>query len=298
MKTDLNGMYAALLTGFDDDGAFCPKRQANIIDYVAGQGLHGLYIGGSSGESGMMSPEELLEQQRVIHGMRDRIPGKIIAHVGLPSVRDSVRLAKQAKTLEFEAISALPPHAYPFSDAEILAYYAELASATDLPLIVYEIPFRTNRPLPMPLLLKLLDLPRVEGIKFTSSDLYKLYQLRDRRPDKTYFFGSDEIYVPAASLAPLGGIGTTYNTLGKLYVAAFDAMNAGDLDTARTLQRVSQSYVEILLEIGVVPGTKLTLEILGHDVGPARRPMALKTDSARDDLSRFMGRPDVKIWFG
>lgn len=296
MKTHLEGMYAALLTGFDDDGGFCPKRQTTIIDYVARQGLHGLYIGGSSGESGLMSPDELLEQQKVIHSVRDRIQGNIIAHVGLPSVRDSVRLARQAQSLGFEALSALPPHAYPFSDAEIYAYYAELASATDLPLIVYEIPFRTNRPLPLPLLVKLLDLPNVAGIKFTSADLYKLSQLRYARPDKTYYFGSDEMYVSAAALEPLGGIGTTYNSLGKLYAATFDAMNTGDLETARSLQRISQEYVDVLLETGVVPGVKLTLEILGHDVGPARRPMALKTENARELLSHFLDRPDVRPW--
>lgn len=296
MKTHLDGMYAALLTGFDDDGAFCPRRQANIISYVANQGLHGLYIGGSSGESGLMSPDELLEQQSVIHSLRDKIPGNIIAHVGLPSVRDTVRLAKQAQTLGFDAISALPPHSYPFSDEEIRAYYTELATATDLPLIIYEIPFRTNRPLPMALLLELLDLPNVDGIKFTSSDLYKLSQLRRQRPDKTYFFGTDEMYVAAAALDPLGGIGTTYNALGKLFVAAFDAMTSGDLETARRLQKISQDYVDILLETGVVPGVKLTLEILGHDVGPARRPMGLKTSDAREVLSHFVNRPDIKEW--
>ncbi len=298
MKTPLDGMYAALLTGFDDDGGFCPRRQSSIVDYVARQGLHGLYIGGSSGESGLMSPEELLEQQRVIHSLRDRIPGNIIAHVGVASVRDTVRLARQAKSLGFEAISALPPHAYPFSDAEILAYYAELAAATDLPLIVYEIPVRTNRPLPLPLLLDLLDLPHVAGIKFTSPDLYKLSQLRHQRPDRTYFFGSDEFYIAAAALDPLGGIGTTYNALGKLYVAAYEAMQSGDLATARTLQRISQDYVDILLVTGVVPGVKLTLDLLGYDAGPARRPMALRAEDAREVLAAFLARPDVKPWLG
>ena len=49
----ISGMYAALLSGFDDDGAFSPNRQRSIIDYVSGQGLDGLYIGGSSGESAL-----------------------------------------------------------------------------------------------------------------------------------------------------------------------------------------------------------------------------------------------------
>ena len=50
------------------------------------------------------------------------------------------------------------------------------------------------------------------------------------------------------------------------------------------------------METGVVPGVKLTLEILGYDVGPARPPMALKTENARDLLSNFLNRPDIKPW--
>ena len=296
MSTELDGMYAALLTGFDDAGDFSPERQANIVDYVARQGLRGLYIGGSSGESGLMSADELAAQQEVIHRLRDRIPGNIIAHVGLPSVRETILLARQAEALGFEALSALPPHSYPFSDAEILAYYTALATATDLPLIVYEIPLRTNRPLPIGLLVQLMDLPNVAGIKFTSTDLFKLSQLRRMRPEKTYFFGFDEMYVAVAALEPLGGIGTTYNAFGRLYVAASEAIRREDLGTARRLQAISQRYVDILLGIGVVPGVKLTLEILGHDVGPARLPMGLKSAAARETLARFLAEPDVAEW--
>lgn len=296
MGVSLNGMYAALLTGFDESGAFCATRQAAILDYVGQQGLRGLYIGGSSGESGLMQTEELLEQQRVIHRLRDRIPGHIIAHVGQPGTDDTLALARQAKALGFEALSALPPHAYPFDDGDILEYYRALTSATDLPVIVYEIPLRTHRPLPAALLLALFDLPNVAGIKFTSQDLYKLSSLRKARPDKTYFYGFDEMYVAAAALGCEGGIGTTYNVLGKLYVAADTAVRDNDIHTARALQRISQDYVDILVETGVVPGVKLSLSILGHAVGDARPPMRLKTEDAEERLSRFLARPDVRPW--
>ena len=161
-------MYAALLSGFSDNGDFSPDRQMAITEYVLKQGLNGIYIGGSSGESGLMSTDELLEQQRVIAGIPAARDTRVIAHVGQPNLRDSVALAKQAEQLGFAALSALPPHSYPFSDDDILEYYTELAAATALPMIVYEVPIRTNRPLPLDLLSQLLDLPNVAGIKFTS----------------------------------------------------------------------------------------------------------------------------------
>jgi N-acetylneuraminate lyase len=141
-----------------------------------------------------------------------------------------------------------------------------------------------------------LDLPKVIGIKFTSSDLFKLSQLRKQRPEKIYFFGFDEIYVAAAALGHLGGIGTTYNALGKLYVAASKAIHAGDLPTARKLQSISQDYVDILIETGVVPGVKMTLDILGYDVGPARSPMSIRVTNASERLSDFLQRADIAEW--
>ncbi|WP_198662681.1 dihydrodipicolinate synthase family protein [Primorskyibacter marinus] len=75
---------------------------------------------------------------------------------------------------------------------------------------------------------RILDLPNVAGVKFTSTDLFKFSMLRRRRPDSSYFFGFDEIYLTGGILGADGGTGTTYNILGKLYVALDAAMRAGD----------------------------------------------------------------------
>ena len=145
MTKPLAGMYAALLTALTDDGDFSPERQRDLDAYVLRQGLTGLYVGGSSGESGLLESGALLEQQAVVAEDAKGSGATLIAHVGLPSLTASIALARQAKTHGYHALSALPPHSYPFRDAEILGYYKALAAATDLPLIVYEVPVRTGR---------------------------------------------------------------------------------------------------------------------------------------------------------
>ncbi|NDW54275.1 dihydrodipicolinate synthase family protein [Aliiroseovarius sp. PrR006] len=296
MAKSLSGMYAALLTGFSDDGAFDPSRQIAITDYVLRQGLDGIYIGGSSGESGLMSTDELLEQQRVIAELPSAQQSRVIAHVGQPNLRDSIALAKQAKALGFEALSALPPHSYPFSDEEIYQYYVGLAAATDLPLIVYEVPIRTGRPLPVELLVRILDIPNVAGLKFTSTDLFKLSMLQRSRPDKIFFFGFDEVFTGAAAMGCDGGIGTTYNVLGRLYTQLNKSVQASDLETAQQLQQTSQKFVEVLLETGVMPGVKAALRSLGVDAGYARAPLVEKVSDAEERLSAFLSGPEVRPW--
>jgi N-acetylneuraminate lyase len=150
--------------------------------------------------------------------------------------------------------------------------------------------------LPLPLLKDLLDLPNVAGIKFTSTDLFKLSMLRRARPDRIYYFGFDEIFAGAAALGCDGGIGTTYNLRGKLYVALFSAMKNGDLARAQELQDISQRFVEILVQTGVLPGMKSAFRILGLDVGPTRAPMALQVTDNEARLAPFLALPEVAPW--
>lgn len=296
MMKELAGMYAALMTGLSDAGEFDPERQRNINDYVLRQGLAGLYVGGSSGESGLLTVDELLAQQQVVVASMPGSGAKLIAHVGMPNLRDSVRLARQAEKLGYHALSALPPHSYPFSDEEVFGYYESLAAATGLPLIVYEIPLRTGRPLPLALLVRLLDLKNVVGIKYTSTDLFKYALLRKRQPRKLFYYGFDEIYAAAGMLGTEGGIGTTYNLLGRLYVAVDQAVRAGALERARALQMISRDFVEALLETGVLPGMKAAFRVIGVDCGPTRAPMAPGVDDAEGRMREVLARPEIREW--
>ncbi|MGR3641273.1 dihydrodipicolinate synthase family protein [Alterinioella nitratireducens] len=296
MTKPLAGMYAALLTALTDDGDFSPERQRDLDAYVLRQGLTGLYVGGSSGESGLLESAALLEQQAVVAEDAKGSDAMLIAHVGLPSLKASIALARQARTLGYHALSALPPHSYPFSDAEILGYYKALAAATDLPLIVYEVPVRTGRPLPIELLVQLLDLPNVAGIKFTSTDLFKLTRLRLLRPDSVYYFGFDEVWLAGGILGADGGIGTTYSLIGRLYVALNEALREGDMARAQELQQVSAEFVVALLDVGVIPGMKAGMRAVGVDCGPARLPMASPVNDADAGMAKLLADPKFKTW--
>ncbi len=74
-------------------------------------------------------------------------------------------------------------------------------------MIVYEVPVRTNRPLPLAVLSEILNLPNVAGIKFTSQDLFKFSQLKTAHPDKVFYFGFDEIFLSAGALGAMGASG-------------------------------------------------------------------------------------------
>ncbi|WP_068313690.1 dihydrodipicolinate synthase family protein [Polycladidibacter hongkongensis] len=296
MTKILSGLHVALLTGFTDAGEYCAKRQENILGYVLRQNVTGLFVGGSSAEGALMSFAELKQQQVQCRDSAKATGKQLIAHVGQPSLKESIALAENAAALGYDGLSALPPHSYPFNQQEIFEYYRALSQATDLPLIVYEAPFRTGRPTPIDEMVKVLDLPNVTGLKFTSSDLFGLSCLQKARPDVAYFYGFDELLSSAYALGVDGGIGTTYNVLGNLYMAIHEAAQANDLMRMRELQMISQDYVRAIIQTGVMPGTKLTLEILGVDCGPSRAPFTLRGDNPRKIIEDAVNAPGFRDW--
>jgi N-acetylneuraminate lyase len=289
-------VHVALLSGFSDDGAFSAERQANIVDYAVRQQVDGLYVGGSSAEAAIMQTDELAEQQAVVI---DRARGKVrtlIAHVGQPALRDTVRLAEKAAALGYDAVSALPPHAFPHRLDEVKAYYASVARASGLPVIVYEVPQRTGRSTPLAHMDEVLRIDGVIGLKYTSPDLYLLSRLQSRFPRKLFFFGMDEMFGAAAALGVSGGIGTTYNVIGGLYKEMAEAVALADLERMRRLQRVAQDLVERVLAVGVIPGTKRLLQLAGVDCGPARAPLSLGPADQVEALEKWFATGVIDAW--
>jgi N-acetylneuraminate lyase len=281
----LRGIHVALLSGFSDDGAFNERRQRIMTEYAIRQAIDGLYVGGSSAEAALMGRDELAAQLRLVADL-----GKaktLIAHIGQPSTRDSVYLATIAREAGYRAVSALPPFSFPYSIDQIADFYRAIVDACGLPLIVYEVPSRVGRASPLEQLETILSLDGVVGMKFTSPDLFLLRRIQKMFPDKIFFFGIDEMFAAAATLGVDGGIGTTYNLVGGLYRKIHDAIAASDVETARTLQHLSQDLVEHIFRVGVIPGVKHLLSLHGVDVGPSRLPLKLGPAEHVEAMTRW-----------
>jgi len=266
-------IFAALLTPFDDNGNISAQRIPALVDFILAQGVHGLYAGGSTGEGILQSREE-----RALHltSLAEYARGKctLIAHVGAAATGDAVALAATAKAAGYDAVSAVPPYYYKHAFDDISAYYFAIAEATDLPLIIYNVPALTGTDLSTQKLLDLMRDPRIAGAKFTSPDLFQFQQLRASAPSKKFYFGTDEMFLGAAAIGSDGGIGSTYNLIGDVYLGIEAAVQAGDIEKARRLQAKANELIAILLKTGVMPGLKHALNAMGISVGPCRAPFS------------------------
>lgn len=280
-------IFAATLTPFTDSGGVSVEGIAPLTDYILSKGVDGLYIGGSSGEGMLQSLEErALVLRETSAYAKDKCT--LIAHVGATSTREATALAKVAGQEGYTAVSAVPPYYYRHAFQDIKDYYHAIADAAGLPLIIYNIPVLSGTNISTEQLLELMEDDRIAGVKYTASDMFQFAQLRTYAPTKSMYFGTDEMFLGAAAIGSDGGIGSTYNVIGDVYVGIRDAVEAGDIETARKLQAKSNSFVAVLLETGVLPGLKHALNRLGVPVGPCRRPFSPSSPESLAKLDSWM----------
>lgn len=195
----------------------------------------------------------------------------LIAHVGNVGTRDTVELGAVAADAGYDAISAIPPFYYDFSREELVTHYRALADAVDIPLVIYNFAGRSGR-LTASDILALLEHPRVAGVKHTSQDLFQLERFKRLYPSAVVYNGFDEMCLGGLSMGADGAIGTTFNFMGGLFVEMRKAYAEKCTDDALALQVRANQVIDVLIEVGVFPGTKALLKLLGHDCGECRAP--------------------------
>jgi N-acetylneuraminate lyase len=271
LKENLRGIISALVTPFLSDGGIDVNALAELAEFQIKQGVHGFYVGGSTGEAALQTVNE---RKEVLAAFAAAVAGRrpLIAHVGAIATDDSIALAEAASEAGYAAISAIAPYYYEFGRAELLNHYDILARATPLPLIIYNFPQKMPKPWIMTELLGMLEHPKIIGVKHTSQNLYQLERLKQASPQSLLFNGFDEMFVGGMAMGADGAIGTTYNFMGDIFVAAYDAAKRGDFTTALGLQARANHVIDVLIEVGVIPGTKAFLKHLGVNCGICRAP--------------------------
>ena len=280
---DLAGVFSALVTPFAADGRLDLAVVPALVEMQLKQGIAGFYVGGSTGEAFLQSVEE---RAAFLAAVAKAAAGRcrLIAHIGAVATQDCLALGRAAADAGYDAISAIPPFYYDFSGAELKAHYRTLCAAVPLPLIVYNFGGRVGR-LTNADLLELLDEPRVIGVKHTSQDLYLLERFKRHRPEAVIYNGFDEMCLAGLAMGADGAIGTTYNFMGDLFVALTAAHAAGRIAEARAMQIKANRVIDVLIDVGVLPGTKGILALRGLDVGICREPFRALTEADRARLA-------------
>ncbi|MGF2656447.1 N-acetylneuraminate lyase [Serratia marcescens] len=275
MAKALQGVMAALLTPFDHLQQLDIESLRRLVRFNIGQGIDGLYVGGSTGEAFVQS---LAEREQVLEIVAEEAKEKItlIAHVGTVSTAESQQLANAAKRYGFDAVSAVTPFYYPFSFEEHCDHYRAIIDFADgLPMVVYNIPALSGVKLTLDQINTLVTLPGVSALKQTSGDLFQMEQIRRTHPELVLYNGYDEIFASGLLAGADGGIGSTYNIMGWRYQGIVQALREGDVAKAQRLQTECNKVIDLLIKTGVFRGLKTVLHYMDVvSVPQCRKPFA------------------------
>ncbi|HCM6056887.1 TPA: N-acetylneuraminate lyase [Klebsiella aerogenes] len=285
MVSHLRGVMPALLTPFDAQQNIDRASLRRLVRFNIGQGVDGVYVGGSTGEAFVQS---LSEREEVLEIVAEEAKGKItlIAHVGCVSTAESQQLAAAAKRYGFDAVSAVTPFYYPFSFEEHCDHYrAIIDSADGIPMVVYNIPALSGVKLTLEQINQLVTLPGVGALKQTSGDLYQMEQIRRAHPELVLYNGYDEIFASGLLAGADGGIGSTYNIMAWRYLGIVQALKEGDTAKAQQLQHECNKVIDLLVKVGVFRGLKTVLHYMDVlSVPLCRKPFAPVEDKFQAEL--------------
>lgn len=280
----INGIMPALVTPFDESGAFAEAAFEQLMERVYGAAIDGVYVCGSTGEGLLQS---VGQRKRVAEAAVRLSPkGKqVIVHTGAYRTADALELTRHAAACGAKAVSSLPPIGI-YSFEEIRAYYTALAGVSDLPFLVYYFPVVAPAIAGAAQAIELCGLKNVIGLKFTDHDFYKLSLIRNT--GAVVFNGYDEVLAAGLLMGACGGIGTFYNLVPELFVEINAHAQAGRWSEARAVQARVNELIELTIRYPCFPAVKTVLGWNGIDCGqclePRRRLTAEEERGLRDAL--------------
>lgn len=290
MDKKLKGIMPALMTAFDTATESISKENtAALVKKLKLAGVHGFYVGGSSGEMVLCSVKERMELLETVMEASGDLT--VIAHTGAMSTSDAILLSRHAESAGADAISSVTPLYYKYSFREIKHYYSRLCEAVNIPVIIYNIPALTGTALDFGQLSELLSIDGVGGMKFTSSDFFLLNRLKQEFPDKVFYNGCDEMLLSGLSAGADGGIGTTYNFMPEMFLSIYELFNNGRMKEANAVQSMANKIIAEVVSKGTLSASKQMINFSGLDYGVCREPLLPLDETAKNELYEKAWKP-------
>ncbi len=277
------GVLTALVTPFRD-GAVDEAALRALVETQIAAGVDGLVPCGSTGESATLSHAE---HERVIDitvdAARGRVP--VLAGTGSNDTSAAIELTRYAKRAGAAGALLISPYYNKPTQEGIFAHYAEIARATEFPLVIYNIPGRTASNIEPTTVLRLAEIEHITGVKEASGRLEQVSEIIAHAPGEfAVVSGDDALTLPILALGGKGVISTTANAAPAAMLELVNAFRSGDLAGARRAHyRVLPLFEALFVETNPIP-VKAALALLGQIRDELRLPLVPLTEANRQRL--------------
>ncbi len=273
--------FGALLTAMAspmrEDGSLDVAGAASLATYLMDSGHDGVVVSGTTGEAPTTSDEEKVALlQAVVEAVGAR--GHVLAGVGTNDTAHSSHLARMAAAAGADGLLLVAPYYSRPSQGGMVAHVRTVADATELPVMLYDIPARSAVAFDTETLLRLGEHPRVVAVKDAKGDLQAATRVM-AGSDLAFYSGDDGMTLPLLAVGGAGVVGVTTHLLGPLFARLITAVDAGDLATAVAAHRDAQPLVDaVMTRMPGVVSVKAALRLLGRVRSDAVRLPLLRAD--------------------
>ncbi|HEY5427519.1 MAG TPA: 4-hydroxy-tetrahydrodipicolinate synthase [Solirubrobacteraceae bacterium] len=263
MAAHFGSILTAMVTPFDERGRVDEDAAVALMHHLVEHGSDGLVVCGTTGEAATMDDEEHLGViELAVNEMRSHYPTcRVIAGVGSNDTRHAVRLTQRATALRPDALLSVNPYYNRPSRRGIVAHYREVVRATDLPILLYNIPQRTGSDMPNDLLAELAQLDHIVGVK--QANAANLAHV----DGMVIYAGNDDMLVDVLEMGEPGGVLTASHVFGE----EFRRM----VDEPERRREIDASLQDVYRDLAIAPlacSNKAALNLIGINVGTPRLP--------------------------
>jgi len=285
-KSLFTGVCTALVTPFLDGNVNYPMAE-QLLRRQINAGIHAVVLAGTTGESPTLTSQEKLQLVRRSKALAGT-ECKIIAGTGSNSTLHTIELSKAAQDVGADALLVVSPYYNKGNPNGLIAHYTALASAVDIPIILYNVPSRTGMDIPVDVYEILSEIPNIVGVKEASTDITKIAKIRHScGADFSVWSGNDDQIVPVISMGGRGVISVLSNICPEQTATMVNAALAGDYETASAMQCQFMPLIDLLFcEVNPIP-VKAVLQQIGFDCGNCRLPLGELRSENLERLQRF-----------
>ena len=259
-----SGILTAMVTPFDVDGGLAEEPAARLIRHLLTHGSDGLVLTGTTGEASTLTDDEKARIWALgVEAARGVAPdAPIIAGSGTNDTRHTIELTERAAEAGVDGVLVVTPYYNRPNRRGVLAHYRAVANATDLPIVLYNIPVRTGTDMPNDLLAELAQIENIVAVKQArEEDLSPVDGL-------DLLAGNDDMLASVLDIGGTGGILVASHLVGEQLRRMIDEPDARAAIEAELLP-----LYEALSVAPAAISVKAALTMLGHDVGGVRLPM-------------------------
>ena len=271
-----------MVTPFTADGALDEAGAQALASHLVEQGCDGLVISGTTGESPTTSDAE---KDRLLRAVLEATDGRarVITGVGSNDTAHSIELAVAAEKAGAAGALIVTPYYNKPPQSGLLAHFTAIADATDLPVMLYDIPGRTGLPIATETLLRLAEHPKILAVKDAKGDLAGSSAVL-ASTELAYYSGEDALNLPLLAVGAAGFVSVVGHAFAPPLRAMLEAFDAGDMVRAIALHhQLLPAYTGFFRTQGVIT-TKAVLGLLDLPGGPVRLPLVDATPTEIDVL--------------